>query len=59
MTTRVATGLLVVMTTIAGVFELTSIPFVRQPFASLTVGVAFLATGVLTVFFVRRSKRRT
>jgi hypothetical protein len=34
------------MTALAGIFELTSVPFVKQPLASLTVGGAFLATAV-------------
>lgn len=46
MSARTATRLLVAITTLAGVFELTSVPFVNQPAASLTVGAGFLATAV-------------
>ncbi|HEY6961587.1 MAG TPA: hypothetical protein VI408_06845 [Gaiellaceae bacterium] len=45
MNPRTAQHVLVGSTLVAGIFELTSIPFIQQPLGSLTAGIVFLAAG--------------
>jgi hypothetical protein len=45
MNPRTANRILVGSTLLAGVFELTSIPFIQQPLGSLAAGIIFLGAG--------------
>ena len=45
MNVRLAQRILVGSTLVAGIFELTSIPFIQQPLGSLAAGIVVLAAG--------------